>query len=312
MYLRNEKGYALVLVLVIITVTFTLALSMSGMAISARKQFNKTDEINKATDLAEMGVAHYETLLANIVNMSNIEAEKAVELATQGINKNGKKNRNLPDYDVLFWATLKKNLELPSNNKLIIEVENTNSYEVTMKSYTSIIDNKIIVRFMSAGKTSKETKELNSTITIEKNALTRHGEDAPDKSSYVIKENNTISLIGKYPPKLYLDSTYFEREIDLRGKNVLTVKGNAYFKDKVSLKGTDTIVIHGDAIFYTKLENPYINGNSAFCVYGNTYYIENNKLLEYNPFPAGNSKFCPHPQDVEWYINPENGIEVKY
>lgn len=309
---RNEKGYALVLVLVIITITFTLALSMSGMVLSARQQFNKTDETNKATDLAEMGVAHYEALLANIVNVSNIEAEKAVELATQAINKNGKKNRNLPEYDGLFWTNLKKNLDLPANNKLIIEVENNNSYEVTLKSYTSIIDKKIIVSIMSVGKTNKETKELNSTITIEKNALTRHGEDAPDKSKYVIKENNTISLIGNFPPKLYLDSTYFEREIDLRGKNVLTVKGNAFFKDKVSLKGTDTIVVHGDAIFYTKLENPYINGNSALCVYGNTYYIENNKLFEYTPFPSGNTKVCPRPQDEEWYINPENGIEVKY
>ncbi|RSD23323.1 hypothetical protein [Mesobacillus subterraneus] len=307
---KNEKGYALVLVLLIITITFTFALSLSGMALSARKQFNKTDEVNRATDLAEMGVAHYEALLANIVKNSNIKADEAVEEATKGINKNGKKNRNIPVYDDYFFDFLKKNLE--ANRNLSNVVENPNSYAVTLNSYTLPLDKKIIVEFTSVGRIEKESKTLSGTVTITKNSLTRHGEDAPLKSSFAINENNSIEMIGNYPPKLYKESTYFERSIDLRGKNSLTVTGDAFFKDKVSLKGTDTIVVHGDAIFSSRLDNPSLNGNSTFCVYGNTYYTENDKLVEYNPFPSGNSKSCPSPLDEEWFINPEKGIEVKY
>lgn len=193
-------------------------------------------------------------------------------------------------------------------------VEGLNEYKVTLVSLSAIKPDKtILVNFKSEGNTGKETKVLRSTITIGKNGISKAGETAPEKSTFDIKENNRIELIGHKSTKIYPGSTYFERDLDLRGKNHLTVKGNAYFKDKVELRGTDTILIHGDAIFFTKIDNPYVNGNSALCVYGNTYYIDNNnKLVEYNPFPSGKNKSCPRPQDDEWYINPDEGVEVQY
>jgi hypothetical protein len=320
--LKNEKGYALVLVLVIITITFTFALSMSGMALSARKQFNKTDEVNKATDIAEMGIGHYEALLANIVWEANVYAETQT---VETIKKNGKskghapgknkqckdnKPRCTPEYDEFFYQKLDAKIK-ELNNNLSRTVEGSNSYEVTNISLSSIkADDTIDVNFTSNGKTKNEIKTLKSVITIEKNGESLVGEPKPSPSSYTHKEALEINLKGQDKHITYDSSVYFEKSIHIQGNRLLKVNGNAFFKDHIQFLGTADIIVSGDAIFTYP---PDFNGKAySFCVYGNTYLINNKgELTEYS-LPSGKNKSCPKPNDDEWYINPDEGVEVEY
>jgi Tfp pilus assembly protein PilX len=321
---KNQKGYALVLVLVIITITFTLALSMSGMALSARKQFNKTDETNKATDIAEMGVAHYEAWLANAVTQANAYAETKADETIKNNNgkkkdhplgkvKNCKKNtiRCTVEYDEHFLQDLKSRISA-LNNSLIRTVEGNNSYEVKDIIISEIqADDTIIVKFKSNGKTKYETKILESIITIDKNAESLVGEAKPLPSDYGLINSTAIDLKGQDKHLTFEKSTYFEKKIEIQGNRIIKVLGNAFFKDKVIFSGTADIFVFGDAIFTVP---PEFNGNAySFCVYGNIYTIDNHgKLEEYTNFPSGKNKSCPRPEDDEWYINPDEGVEVQY
>ncbi|WNF21894.1 hypothetical protein [Mesobacillus jeotgali] len=324
MNLRNEKGYALVLVLVIITITFTMALSMSGMALSARKQFNKTDEMNKATDLAEMGVAHYEAWLANAVSQANTYAESQADTViknnggskkphSQGKVKTCKKNtiRCTAEYDEYFLKDLK--IRIGSlNNSILRTVEGVNLYEVRDITISEIqADDTIVVKFKSHGRTGDENKVLESTITIEKNGESLVGEPKPEPTPADIVNTTAINLKGQDKHLTFDSSTYFEKSIEVRGNRTINVNGNAFFKDRIIFSGTADIFVFGDAIFTV---SPEFNGNAySFCIYGNVYKIDNQgNLTEYADFPSGKNKSCPRPADDEWYINPDDGIQVQY
>ncbi|GAE43974.1 hypothetical protein [Mesobacillus boroniphilus] len=162
--MKNEKGYALVLVLLIITITFTFAISLSGMALSARKQFNKTDEINRATDLAEMGVAHYEALLNNFVKDALSETKDAIQKAEEEA-----KNKNhappIPDFDQLLKSTIVS--KVYSVNKISENVKESNTYQIDLISIKTESEG-LNVSFTSTGITENEPKTLTGSIAIQK------------------------------------------------------------------------------------------------------------------------------------------------
>ncbi|MBS8265088.1 hypothetical protein DYI25_11600 [Mesobacillus boroniphilus] len=295
--LKNDRGYALVLVLVIITITFTFALSMSSMALSARKQFNKTDEINKATDIAEMGVGHYETLLYKLVKVSNQEVS----------------HYSTSLFDSQFYQNIKSKV-LNSNNLPASRVEGNNKYVITDATIARPTNDKIIVSFKSTGKTDKETKVLTNKITVEKKKPSRAGEPAPPISSFNHKFWQSYEMAGGKEIDEYQGSSYFTQSVELKGNTQLIIHGDAFFNSSVVLKGGDKLIVYGDAIFNVPLDDKSINGsNSSICVYGFTYYVDKlGKLAVYNPFPGGDPTACPKPLNIEWFIDPVNGIEVQY
>lgn len=308
--MRNENGYALVLVLVIITITFTFALTMSGMAISARKQFTKTDQMNKATDLAEMGVAHYETILAGIVQDANAKADADVENTKQN-NGNGKKNRNVEGYDEFFYENLKNTIALAQYQELTKMVETDHSYRIAEVNISTLSNSDpIIITFKSEGRASAEKKTLYTTIKIEKNGYLLIGEPSPLPKDYQGIESNSIELKAQDKHKTYNSSTYFKEKIQIRGNRILTINGNAFFEKQIEFMGSADVIVNGDAIFMVK---PNFNNQAySFCVYGNTYLVEDGKLVPYTDFSPGKNKSCPRPQDDEWYINPDEGLDVQY
>ncbi|WP_423407553.1 hypothetical protein AABM38_17575 [Heyndrickxia sp. MSNUG] len=307
--MKNEKGYALVLVLLIITITFVFALSMSGMALSARKQFNKTDEVNKATDLAEMGVAHYEAILTQIVNSSNKEAKKKVEDAFEEASK--KSGNIIPDYDEIFYSALVKGVL--NNSYLAMTVEGSNSYDVTSPSVKKISDDNISISFKTKGITAGEKKILESTILIVKNGGdSLVGESIPTKDRYMNYVAYSIDLKGNGSDKdeYFPNSTYFAKDIQIRGNRIIAVLGNAFFNDNITFNGGADIIVFGDAVFRHEFNKP--NNAYTFCVTGNTYLIKNDTLIPYTSFPGTTGVSCPKANDNPWSIDLNNGIEVKY
>lgn len=306
--MKNEKGYALVLVLLIITIIFTFALSLSGMAISARKQFNKTEEINRATDLAEMGVAHYEALLTKLVKNANDEARQKVQSAVEAASENP--NYPIPSYDYEFNAALSR--DVTNNDLLAIAVDELNSYEIS-NPLISRQTEKILITFKSEGKTDNEEKMLNGTLTIDKNKISRSGELVPDQDAFDFMESDDFEIKGGKQIETYPASTYFNSTLTLKGNTTLIIKGDTFFNSDVTLKGGDTIFVYGDAIF-NKSSSPIIKGNkSKICILGTPYRIEDQKLVEYTSFDGGDTDSCPPPiGDHAWSIDPHNGIDVTY
>lgn len=306
--MKNEKGYALVLVLLIITLTFTFAISLSGMALSARKQFNKTDEINRATDLAEMGVAHYEAILSKLVKNANDEARQTVQTAVEAASNNP--NIRIPNYDVVFYTALSS--QLTENPSVSLSIDEGNSYEILNPIITKQVEN-ISISFKSKGKTANEEKELEGKLTINKKTDSRDGEFVPDKNSFENTEMDDFEIKGGKQVETYTASTYFQKTVTLKGNTTLIVKGDTFFNSSVTLKGGDTIIVYGDAIFSDSLA-PIVKGNkSSICILGTPYLVKNQKLVEYTSFDGGDTDSCPQPiLDNEWSIDPENGMKVEY
>lgn len=306
--MKNEKGYALVLVLLIITITFTFALSLSGMALSARKQFNKTDEINRATDLAEMGVAHYEALLTRIVKNANAEAEQTVQNALDLLSKNP--NLKVPDYDDVFNKVLSD--EVGKNAYLPMAVDEANSYEIS-NPVISRHSGKITLTFESKGLTANEEKELQGTLTIIKNKDSLDGELATDEEEYDYVVWDDFDFHGgKKHTETFPGSTFFKKSVTLRGTSSLIIRGDAFFHSSVTLRGGDTIIVYGDAIFAEDLDEIKA-AKAKVCILGTPYKIVNQKIEEYTPFDGGDTDSCPKSiLDNEWSIDPDNGMEVKY
>ncbi|MGA9228424.1 MAG: hypothetical protein WB217_18885 [Mesobacillus sp.] len=307
--MKNEKGYALILVLLIITISFIFALSMSGMALSARKQFNKTDEVNKATDLAEMGVAHYEAVLAQIVKSSNTEAKNKVAAAFEEASK--KSGIIIPDYDEIFYAALVK--AVASNNYLVMTIEGSNRYDVSSPSVTKMSDDNISISFKTKGITASEKKILNSTILVVKNEGDSLVEESiPTKDQYLDYVDYAIDLKGNGSDKdeYFPNSTYFAKDIQIRGNRIIAVHGNAFFNDQITFNGGADIIVFGNAIFRYEFKKP--NNAYTFCVTGNTYLIKDNTLIPYTLFPETTGVSCPKSNDTPWSIDTDNGIEVKY
>ncbi|MCM3572073.1 hypothetical protein M3172_02645 [Mesobacillus subterraneus] len=308
--MKNEKGYALVLVLLIITITFTFALSLSGMALSARKQFNKTDEINRATDLAEMGVAHYEALLNNFVKDALSETKETINKAEEEA-KNNKHAPPIPDFDQLFKSTMVS--KVYSVEKILKNVKGSNTYQVDYTGITGKTGSEdLIVAFKSIGITEKESKTITGSISIQKQRQSQFKVGAkaplPQEFGQIISESLTLNkslIIGT--------STYFAKTITWNGGNnkPFIVYGNAFFNDKLTIHGSSRIEIRGDAIF--KMELTDKEKSYSFCITGTPYLVnQEGKLVIYEDFPAGRTEACPPSKNNNWAIDPDKGITVKY
>jgi hypothetical protein len=300
--IKNEKGYTLILVMIIITVIFIFAMSLSGMAISTRMQFNKTDNRNKATDLAEMGVTYYQSILTKFVSSANVTANQKT---TDYINTQKPDDAHITQFfNDSFTAELTSKL---SSQPIQNTVENGNYFEVAFTRLDTFSD-KFIVNFTSKGTTQNEPVTITGAITIRKSAqTTRNGEPKPSPSAFAYTEMNPINLQSKIKVASYNTSTYFSQSVQIQGKRFLTVKGDAYFLQELNFQGAANITINGDAIFEKAIVFP--NGTPyTFCVYGNTYLVDSNKLKSY-PIPQNT---CSNPTSREWSIDLATGTKIQY
>ncbi|RDU35038.1 hypothetical protein DRW41_19855 [Neobacillus piezotolerans] len=290
--MRNEKGYTLILVLIIITITMIFALSLSGLTLSTRAQLNKTDKINKATDLAEMGVTFYQGILTKHIAAANAEAAKEQSL-----------------FDTKFYNMLlgKLNVSLPA-----VEVDSSNNtFKINFKSMDKQ-SNSLIVTFESVGQSDTEISKVTGHFTIQKNATTnKEGQPKPSSSYYSKVETNPVnhdtSKTYKAKTLTYPSSTYFNKPVIIEGSRNLTVNGDTYFTN-LSLQGAASITIVGDAIFENDIA---LTGNAySICVYGNSYKLDSTKtkLIAY-PLPNNS---CAKPANNEWIFDPNSGTKVKY
>ena len=290
-FLKNEKGYALVLVMIIISVTMILALSLSSAALTTRAQLNKTDTRNKAIDIAEMGITYYQQVFTRYINSAKISAKTKVDYY-----------RAFDDYFYSDLNTLLRNSISP------VEVDTAkNKFEITFKSINKSDPNKIVFNIESKGTADSATATINGYFTIDKtSAGSKAGQPNPAITSYTKEEKRSLYLSppSKFTP--YNASTYFSGTIQIQGNHTLKVDGNAYFTD-LKLSGSAKLNIIGDAIFAKDI---YIQDNGVrICITGKTYKLDANKNLVDYPI-AKNT--CATPFTSEWQFDPTKGTKVKY
>jgi hypothetical protein len=280
--------------MIIISVIFILAMSLSGMAISTRMQFNKSDDRNKATDLAEMGITYYQTVVNKFISSANAAANELVK------NNNG-------NFDTYFRTELER--RLTSQPTINNTVENSNNYKI---QYDNLVlsSGEFMINFVSTGSTGNNSISLTGTILIQKSSAipSKVGQTTPSPSSYQLAVNAPIILEAKNKIAQYNASTYFSETIHIQGNRSLIVKGDAFFSKELTFQGSANITINGDAIFLKPIIFP--NGTPyTFCVYGNTYKVDgNDKLVAY---PITQNK-CSKPPTQNWDIDTSSGTNVQY
>ncbi|HJV17608.1 MAG TPA: hypothetical protein VJ546_09545 [Bacillales bacterium] len=292
--------------MIIISVIFILAMSLSGMAVSTRMQFNKSDNRNTATDLAEMGITYYQSVVNKLVTSSNTVANQKVTdyLKTY---PSATEAQITQKFNESFENDLRTRLSVQPILKNT--VENENKFEINYANL-ALVSGLFTVTFTSKGFAEKETVIITGTITIQKSTSqsTRVGQTKPLPSSYLTTENNVIELQGKNKIANYNTSTYFMQPIHIQGNRSLIIKGDAFFSQELTFQGSANITINGDAIFQKAIIFP--NGNPySFCVYGNTYLVDaNDKLINY---PITQNK-CSKPPSRDWSIDMDGGTTVQY
>ncbi|MEH7156907.1 hypothetical protein [Neobacillus drentensis] len=313
--IKNEKGYTLILVIIIITITMILGLALSSAALSTRKQFDKTDNRNRATDLAEMGITYYQAAINNLI------------ATTQTVTK-----VNNTNFCSEFLSQEGKNTTLYSS-KLV----DTNGDQYKIDKTTAIAcsnTGSFKFNFTSTGTTkSGEVKQLQGTIAI---SQVRIGKNLPNYLNFTNSGiNKQVNYSIEFSATVYPNGVSFTPGLTIVGGNILTVGKSAYFesmeinggsqvivkedaiiKQIKSVNGNTNLKIYGDAIFLSPTPRiDQISGQADICIYGNIYTVQTidgkQVLVDYNNFSTYFRNSCQN-SNSSWTVNPESGVTVTY
>lgn len=305
--MKNEKGYTLVLVMIIITVTMIFALSLSSITLNTRTQLTKTDNRNKATDLAELGVTYFQSVVTDSINSASTTA--AAENNTW-INNNNKATQAQinAQYDSYFYTDLGKLLNVNLSAVTVDQVTKDN-YQVTFNQLINNTSNGIIqVIFTSTGNSSKESVPITGTFTITKGSTGLVGQPNPSSTAYTNVVSNSLYLSPPAKVTSYSSSTFFSSLVHIQGNHKLSISGNAYFSS-LELAGSAKLYVDGDAVFGTPI-SIQDNGVKQVCITGNTYlYNSSTKLLDAYQIPQNT---CSQQAANMWTFDKKTGTKVTY
>ncbi|WP_423799229.1 hypothetical protein [Neobacillus sp. SAB-20_R2A] len=333
--------------MVIIAVSMILGLALSGATLTASKQFHKTDDRNKVTDVAEMGIAYYQTLVNQLVVKAEDAATKktAIDVKTQ-IDQEmlQHKSRLITDAQIVLTynrnfcekfkqlqqESLAANTNFKKINDLTYEsdfftVEGENKYKVKANIVSTCTDAESFpVTFESTGKTANENITLSGNFVVAKsNTLNRVGEQGPNLSAFslinqldlqltgndVLSTNIIALLNGTLLGNTFLSITNeaYIKILNLSGNAGLLVQGDTIF-DSLSMGGNGTLIVFGDVFLRTGIDT--LDGNAFdVCIIGNTYLVDSNNKLQPLPNYSNLRNVCGK---GSWGIDPENGINVTY
>ncbi|MDP4084544.1 MAG: hypothetical protein Q8934_07990 [Bacillota bacterium] len=281
-------------------------MSLSTMALSTRLQFNKTDEHNNATDLAEMGVTYYQTEVNSLIPQATSNAQKnSTNFCTELTNLSNQKL---------------------SSQTSIKSVDGTNSYQIIAPSITCTDPTKVTLTFSSKGITANDSVTLKGTFTISgSSGSSRVGQTLPSTSSFSTQAGDVSingnrnflcststyfkSFTSNGKVKLTVNSDAYFGSLTMNGNSSVLVKGNAYFNYLIMNGTPGYIEVDGDAIFI----NPPIKQNTSICIKGNIYKVDSatHMLVNYTNYTNYFTNICSS-SITTWQLNPDSGINVQY
>lgn len=134
--------------MVIITLTVLFTLGLSGMAMNTSLQINKTEKINKATDLAEMGITYYKQKVDSIIVAAF----------------SGKPITNQTELNTLM-TQIKNDINKIQTDHPKINVSGSEiSYEIKQLAVDISNPSSILVNFKTVGTSDTENRELSYKI----------------------------------------------------------------------------------------------------------------------------------------------------
>jgi hypothetical protein len=294
------------------TVTIVFALALSGAALNSTKQFNKTDNLNKATDLAEMGITYYQNVSTSLIQ----QAKDAVAKSTTPTN----------------FCTEYINLLKNQDGTYNVDSNSGNKYKISLITTSACSDNlsEINVVFKSDGitKTNEDTPLQGSFNVIKQST----GIKAPDLSEYDKNQNSNSSKIyyGNFkhndqPKDKIINKQAWFDSLDVVGNRTVTINNNAVFTtvNGISMNSHTNITVNGNAFFMGPDPKPAkpknISDKQYICITGNIYYKRSDGTVEYfNDFSDYYylEPGCLNPNignySENWLFDSQNGIKVVY
>ena len=289
--------------MVVMTLVIVFGLALSAMALTANKQFHKTDHLNRATDLAEMGATYYKTAINSLI-------PSAVAAASTNKTTFCQQLKSLHDKQVGIYDTK--------------TVEDSNTYQISSPAFPPCIGNPnvILLNFISTGKTGTEEKAIIGHLKISK----RIASVRPDNSTYEKYEddklNKDLSLTGPVNftannfkinggRSLKIEKNAYFTSLTLDGNAEVLIGGNAVFQQITSMNGNTLLMVEGDAFFQdTPIIEKFV-GHPSICIKGNIYKVDNSQIREYTDFSNNFTNTCVN-SNADWYIDAENGLSVDY
>jgi hypothetical protein len=319
----------MVLVIIIITVIMVLGVALAGVTLNANKQFNVTEKKSKATDIAEMGITHYQTLIVNdiIPRAEENTTTKLLELNLVG------NVGNLSTFDTIKvnynenFCNEFKTLFSQSGSGRFISVEGDNEYKIQpLDAVCNETNNTIIVTVVSIGKSSNsDTVPLKGTFIITQGLNNINVNDTYKPDPVIQPENDIEFDETKGNNNNIISGITNLVDSVIKGTGSLTLTASAKIENLI-LKGTSSVFVRGDAVFNKLsasgdskarllvlgdvfLKDPLgtTNGHSFdVCILGDVYY--NNKI---QPLPSDYAlnNVC---KKGPWSIDQTNGISIDY
>ncbi|MEH7391940.1 hypothetical protein, partial [Bacillus sp. JJ1474] len=291
-------------VLLIITLISVFSLVIMSSTVNSRIHINNTEKINVSTDIAEMGITHYDTLFTNSLHNAYNVSENLTKLYEDSkiyetIN-NKKTERKPTQEEIIKYFNDRFCENLLEGNPIVKEVysgkfsvENY-EYNIKVSEAPSVgecqSNNSLLIVFTSEVKSDSKTTILTGEITVNKDSIGQSiGENSIPKNTMVV----TNSIKGK--SLTYSDSVIFEKAVTLIGNGKIDIGGTAFFKDKLVILGSKAIInIDGDAYFFqlNKNKNKELEDfkKHKFCIRGNAYIIDGSNFIPFEiPNPCSNS-----------------------
>ncbi|WP_197031356.1 hypothetical protein [Bacillus sp. UNC438CL73TsuS30] len=278
---------------------------------TAGKQLSKTDNQNKATDLAEMGVTFFQNISNNLIPTA----------------KTALANNNSTTFCTEFSKLLNDQTKEYYQSK---PIEGFNNYQISaLPTITCSGNNQVVIAFNSTGNTAaKQSSTLKGSIIVTKR--TRDGQSPPDPNTFKyqitdsevklnkdatyddsVSYTGKVTLVGNTSLLVYNNANFNSLELD--GNSIVNVTNTAIFNTINSMNGITNITVNGDAIFLSGA--PRIDkfvGKASICIKGNIYTLDSNgKLQSYNDFTKYFTNTCSN-SNADWYIDANNGVSVIY
>lgn len=321
--MKNEKGSSLIVVLLIVTLISVFSLVIMSSTVNSRTHINTTEQFNVATDVAEMGITHYDALLNSFFNnayeLSDAQTKIYENSKIQDTDKNNKKIERKPTPEEIInyfndrfceKLLLDGNPEVEEEYTKIFSVDNID-YKIKVTEAPNVGEckssNSLLFVFSSEVKVKSKSVALTGEITVNKdsNGLSTGENPIPTTNTESVTRSIRSSNVT------YSNSVIFEKDVTIIGNGKIDIGGNAFFKDKLVINGSKaTINIAGDAYFFQLNKNKTREledfKKHRFCIGGNAYILDGANFV---PFDIPNS--CSKSAKGKWNLD-KNTFSVEY
>ncbi|RWZ59926.1 hypothetical protein EQV77_01105 [Halobacillus fulvus] len=267
--IHNERGAALVLVLLAVMVAGILGTVLASQILTAGTQATKSQNLNKAENLAKMGKEFFIQEISHLEEWQNQKSRFVNYLKTRTI-----------DDDHSYSIRV---LEIEESEQTVVTYESTGISGDTEEVLTGQVTISVSETWIDL--INKEIPPDLEDFT-EIHCETRPG---PNRAKCDVDESGNVYLTGSYNitgrgnsnHEITIDGDlWVDGSIELGGNSSITINGFTYFENsRLFMNGSPYLLVNGDAYFdFSDVD--FRGGDQTVIVTGNAYFVpsENQNL----------------------------------